>query len=94
MREAVKEDVGSYVRFIDPTGREHDALITAVHGSKCINLVYVLKDPAQNDQYGRKTNKQCTSVMHGDVQQAQGMFWLWPGEERLPPMLYESGVTD
>lgn len=82
MREAVKEDVGAYVRFIDPTGREHDALITGVWGPQCINLVYVLKDPKQEDVYGRKTNKQYTSIMHGSVQQAHGNYWLWAGEER------------
>lgn len=84
MREAKQEDVGVHVRFFDPTGREHDALITAVWGPQCINCVYVLKDPSQNDMYGRKTTKQYTSIMHGAVQQAHGNYWLWPGEEREP----------
>jgi len=82
MREAKSEDVGSHVVFVDPTGRRHDALITAAWGSKCINVVYVLKDPSQTDSYGRKTNKQYTSVMHGSVQQVHGNYWLWPGETR------------
>lgn len=82
MKEASQENVGDAVVFVDPTGRRHDALITAVHGTKCINLVYVLKDPKQYDSYGRKTNKQYTSVMHGNDQQAHGNYWLWPGEVR------------
>ena len=82
MREATQNDVGSHVVFTDPTGRRHDALITAVHGTRCINAVYVLKDSTQFDNYGRKTNKQYTSIMHGNDQQAHGNFWLWPGEER------------
>lgn len=82
MKEATSDDVGVHVVFVDPTGRAHDALVTAVHGSRCINLVYVLKDPTQYDMYGRKTNKQYTSVMHGSAQQAHGNYWLWPGEER------------
>jgi hypothetical protein len=81
-RDLTQDDIGIHVIFVDPTGREHDALITAVHGTKCINLVYVLKDPKQYDNYGRKTSKQYTSVMHSEWQQAHGMYWLFPGEER------------
>ncbi len=82
MRELTQDDVGGHVIFTDPTGREHDALVTAVHGTRCLNCVYVLKDPKQYDNYGRKTNKQYTSVMHGNDQQAHGNFWMWPSEER------------
>jgi len=83
LREASQADVGKHVEFYDPTGKVHDALITAVWGTRCINLVYVVDDESQTDNYGRKTNKQYTSVMHGSDQQAHGNFWLWPGEERV-----------
>lgn len=82
VKELTQQDVGAHVIFTDPTGREHDALVTAVHGTKCINCVYVLKDPAQYDSYGRKTNKQYTSISHGSIVQAHGNFWMWPGEDR------------
>lgn len=84
-RKATQEDVGRYVIFVDPTGGRHDALINAVWGPDCINVVFVVKDSAQTDQYGRKTSKQYTSVMHGNIQQAHGMFWLWPGQKRAAP---------
>ena len=82
MRELTQDDVGAHVIFTDPIGTQHDALINAVHGTRCINCVYVVKDRNATDNYGRKTNKQYTSVMHGNTQQAHGMFWMWPGEER------------
>lgn len=96
-RKAKDTDVGGHVIFTDPTGREHDALITAVWGPACINVAYVLKDPTQTDNYGRKTNKQYTSISHGNMVQAHGNFWTWPGEKRVDPRagsIYENAVTD
>lgn len=85
MRLANQDDVGAHVEFYDPIGKKHDALILAVWGSHCINLVFVVDDPNQKDNYGRKTFKGYTSVMHGTYQQAHGNYWLWPGEEREEP---------
>jgi hypothetical protein len=33
-------------------------------------------DPNQKDNYGRKTYKGATSVMHGNYQEAHGYYWL------------------
>ena len=85
VRAATQDDVGKACVYVDPTGYHHDALINAVHGPNCINCVIVVKDPDQRDQYGRKTYKGYTSVMHGSIQQAHGYYWLWPGEKRVAP---------
>ena len=82
MKEATQDDVGCHAIFTDPVGKEHDALITAVWGSQCVNVTFVDDDPNQRDSCGRKLNRQYTSVMHGSVQQAHGNFWMWPGEKR------------
>ena len=81
-KEATQDDVGAHIIFVDPVGARHDALITAVWGTSCLNCVFVVKDPKATDNYGRKTTKQYTSIMHGNIQQAHGNYWLWPGEER------------
>lgn len=95
LKDATQADVGSHVIFTDPTGGEHDALITAVWGTQCINVVIVLKDPSQKDNYGRKTFKGYTSVTHGNVVQAHGNFWLWPNEERTqPPLTTPNPLTE
>ena len=74
--------VGQPCEFYDSQGRLHSALITAVHGPQCINLVFVNPVPGQADNYGQKLMRS-TSVMHGAIQQAHGMYWLLPGEPRI-----------
>jgi hypothetical protein len=78
-----KADVGKACSFIDPRGRRYDALVTAVWGSECINVVYVNDVEGQDDTYGKKLMRS-TSVMHGSVQQAHGNYFLMPGETREP----------
>lgn len=83
VRKATKEDVGSYVEYFDPVGKKFDALITAVWGPECINILFVVEDPTQTDNYGRKIDRSQTSLMHGRLQQAHSRYWMWPGEERV-----------
>ncbi len=75
--------IGEACVFVDPRGQRFDALITAVHGPSCINVVYVNDAPDQKDNYGQKLMR-ATSVSHGNIQQAWGNFWLLPNEERFP----------
>lgn len=82
MRDATQADVGKHVIYVDPMGQPKDALITAVWGTRCINLVVVVDDPNATDRYGRKTYKGNTSVVHGVDQPAHGNYWLWSGEEK------------
>lgn len=82
---ATQEDVGRHVEYYNPVGKKFDALLTAVWGSACVNLLYVVDDNSQTDNYGRKIDRSQTSLMHGNVQQAHGQYWLWPQEERQTP---------
>lgn len=81
MRELTNEDVGQHCTYFDPHGKPRAALITAVHGPQCVNVVYVHDDVNQWDSYGLKIERS-TSVMHGDIQQAHGNYYLMLGEER------------
>jgi hypothetical protein len=87
MAEVTKADIGKACSFFDPRGVRHDALITNVFGSHCVNVIYVNDNEAQTDDYGRKMMR-ATSVMHGNVQQAHGNYWMMPGEEREKPAPY------
>ena len=81
LKELTQEDVGQPCTYFDPYGRPRAALITAVHGKQCVNVVFVHDDKNQYDSYGLKIERS-TSVMHGDIQQAHGNYFLMPGEER------------
>ena len=83
MTSVTQDDVGRACVFHDPRGRAYDALITAVHGSQCVNLVYVNDAAGQKDNYGQKVMRS-SSCMHGNIQQAHGNYWLLPGEVREP----------
>lgn len=78
---------GTACVFVDPVGRRHDALITEVWGPECVNVVFCNPVEGQSDSYGQKLVR-FTSVMHGNVQQAHGNYWLLPGEERRPPAVH------
>lgn len=84
-RGATEDDVGHHCFFFNPYGKRFDALITAVWGPSCINVVIVVDDPKQKDNYGRKTYKGYTSVNNGNAHEAHGYFWLWPDQERKIP---------
>lgn len=75
-------DVGRSCVYYDPRGQSYDALITAVWGPQCVNIVYVNDVENQRDAYGQKMIR-AASVMHGNIQQAHGNFWLLPNEVRL-----------
>lgn len=87
-------DVGKSCVFYDSRGRAYDALITAVWGPQCINVVYVNDVDGQKDTYGQKLIR-ATSVMHGNIQQAFGNFWMLPGESRtiVLPNVVDSAVA-
>lgn len=70
---------GGFVTFVDPTGKQRPALVTAVWGNPehnpAINVVIVNEDEGQRDNYGQKIER-VTSVVHGDKQSAHGNYWL------------------
>lgn len=79
-----EEHRGTACVYYDPRGKAFDALITEVWGPQCVNVVYVNDVEGQRDNYGQKLLRS-TSVMHGDIQQAHGNYWLLPNEERFAP---------
>ena len=75
--------VGDPVVFVDESGRNHNALITAAWTPVCVNVVLVSADEAKRDDYGRQIERR-TSVMHGRNWPVHGMYWRWPDETPNP----------
>ena len=71
---------GDVVVYVDPVGSAQLALVTAVWGSKCVNIVFVSKDSNKSDPFGRQIERQ-TSLVHQTLQPAHGSYWRWQDEE-------------
>ncbi len=50
----------------------------------CLNAVWVSKDEAKQDPYGRQIERDQTSIVHASYQPAHGNYWRWPGEPKNP----------
>lgn len=72
--EQRKPKFGEAVVFVDPYGVAHPALVTAVWGDKCVNVVFVSRDAEKQDTYGRQIERS-TSCVHQSIQQAHGNYW-------------------
>lgn len=67
--------VGDTVTFINALRKEMPALVTAVWGPTCINIVIVSEDADKTDTYGRQIERH-TSVGHKSLyEQVFGMVW-------------------
>lgn len=71
--------ISDAVIFVDQLGVEHNALLTAVHGTTdqfdpSVNLLYVSGNTTESDQYGRQINRE-SSVVHTSSQGAHGNYW-------------------
>lgn len=75
-----KPQIGDPVVFVDPVAVAHAALVTNVFGDKCVNVVFVSKDDAKGDPYGRQLERN-TSCVHQSLQQAHGNYWRWQHDE-------------
>jgi len=79
-------NVGDAIVWIDEHREAHPALVTRVWigmGGETVpgvNLVFVVKDEAKTDPYGRQIERR-TSVCHKSVQQAGAWCWSWPDEQ-------------
>lgn len=67
--------VGQSVTFVNPKAQHITALVTAVHGPQCVNLVHVNTDESQRDSHGQKLLRE-SSVVHKDLQPAHGNYWF------------------
>lgn len=77
------QETGDVVIYVDPTGKPHNALITAWWGKDCCNLVYVDSDYKKKDDYGRQTKHE-TSVSRKREGHPHGNYFMEVGEEPLP----------
>ena len=55
--------LGGTVIYTDPKGIDHDALVTALWGPRCVNVLYVSADETKRDSYGRQIERE-TSVTY------------------------------
>ncbi len=74
---------GQHVIYVDPVARQHDAVITAVWGPTCINIVYVSPDDKRTDSWGRQIERS-TSLSHRSVTPAHGNYFMLPGDTPNP----------
>jgi hypothetical protein len=98
--ERKQPHVGDCVVFTDSEGADRNALVTAVFGEvthnplpdgsphpltmPCLNAVWVSKDEAKQDPYGRQIERDQTSIVHATSQPAHGNYWRWPGGDKNP----------
>jgi hypothetical protein len=68
------------VIFVDPVGKEHNAVVIANWGAgdtPSVNVMYADPDDTKTDSYGRQIARS-TSVVHQSNQAAHGMYWRLP----------------
>jgi hypothetical protein len=75
--------VGDFVIWHDAVGTPHNAVVTAVWGPKCVNVVFVSKDESRTDNYGRQIER-ATSCVHKSMMALHGFYWRFTDEEPNP----------
>ncbi|MGH2362929.1 MAG: hypothetical protein ACRDGM_20570 [bacterium] len=76
-------ELGQAVKWHDPKGVEHDAIVTAVWNPTLINLVVVSKDENKRDEYGRQIERH-TSQQHASKNRVHGFYWRFADEVANP----------
>lgn len=79
MEERRKPVVGEGVVYVDPVGKAFAAVVTAVWGPTCVNVVFVSKDESRTDTYGRQIERE-SSCSHATVNPAHGRYWHFTDE--------------
>lgn len=79
------QGIGTRVVYFDEHSKQHDALLTAVHGQQlgvcAVNLVYVSDDAGEHDQYGRQIKRASSvSAKNPDYPEAtaHGRYYVMP----------------
>ena len=75
--------IGEVVVWHESNGTPLKALITAVWGPKCINVVIVSSDESKTDQYGRQIERR-TSCSHKTLTGVHGFNWRFEDEGPNP----------
>lgn len=80
--------VGCPVVFVDPTGNQFPALVTAIWGRPedlpLINVVYCSGDSNRQDSYGRQIERSTSLSYKDKVGGVHGLYWMFPGEVPNP----------
>lgn len=80
--------IGMFVKVVDEVGVTHDGLVTQQWGhakvkdgeaGPCINVLYVVDDPARSDPYGNQIER-LSSCSHKRSTPAPGRYWYFPDE--------------
>lgn len=83
----MRPEIGDTVTYRDSQGIEHNAFVTAVHGSDAtpaLNLAYVSSDEKKCDGYGRVIQR-ATSIVHASQRSVTQISWRRVDEE-MPEM--------
>ena len=83
MEKELHEVIGQHVIYTDEVAVDHDALVTAVWGPRCVNVLYVSENMDKKDQYGRQIERP-SSVTHVSGTTAHGRYYRLTGEEKRP----------
>ena len=75
--------VGQLVVWHESDGKAVNALVTAVWGPTCINVVIVALDESKQDGYGRQIERK-TSCSHKSIMNVHGFYWRFEDEEPNP----------
>jgi len=75
--------VGDTVVWHESDGKALKALVTAVWGPTCINLVVVSGDETKKDDYGRQIERR-TSCSYKDQNRVHGFYWRFEEDEPNP----------
>jgi len=76
--------VGELVHYVNPVGVPSNALVTAVWGPTCINVVIVSDDEKETDCYGRQIKRHTSCSHKAQLPQAHGNYWKFTDEELTP----------
>lgn len=74
---------GDAVVYVDPVGLVHPALVTQPWSETCVNVVFVSRDDARRDSYGRQVERQ-SSCMHASVVPVHGNYWRHTDDPAKP----------
>ena len=75
--------VGQAVVYHDEVGNPHPALITAVWGASCVNLLFVSSNETELDPYGRQIKRE-SSCTHVGQTPVYGRNWRFEDEAPNP----------
>lgn len=82
MSETIR--VGDAVVYHDESGEPHNALITAVHGPTCVNLLFTSGDTTKTDNYGRQIERRSSCMSNKVYGTVHGNYWRLPADEPNP----------